>query len=48
VEFLVRLGSDEFGRCLGMIDPLHARSPLRICAIWMKRMSRPSRSAQPF
>src|SRR5262249_44856004 len=48
VEFLVGLGGDEFRGCLGMIDPLHARSPLRICAIWMKRMSRPTRSAQPF
>src|SRR6266567_4568994 len=33
VEFLMGLGSDEFGGCLGMIDPPHARSPLRICAI---------------
>src|SRR6516162_1948891 len=48
MEFLVGLGGDEFGGCLGMIDPLHARSPLRICAIWIKRISRPTRSAQPF
>ena len=48
VEFLVRLGGDEVGGRLGMIDPLHARSPFRIWAIWIKRMSSPSRSAQPF
>src|SRR5262245_55934326 len=48
MEFLVRPGGNEFGGCLRMVDPFHARSPLRICAMWMKRISRPSRSAQPF
>ena len=48
VEFLVLLGGDEVGGRLGMIDPPHARSPFRIWAIWIKRMSSPSRSAQPF
>src|SRR5215207_10076070 len=48
MEFLVFLGLDEAGGSLGVVDAFHARSPLRIWAIWMKRMSSPSRSAQPF
>ena len=33
---------------LGVIDALHSRAPLRICAMWMNLIGRPRRSAQPF
>src|SRR3974377_464928 len=48
VEFAMRLGLNEVRESLSGVDWLHARLPFKICAIWMKRMSRPRRSAQPF
>ena len=32
---------DEVRRRLGVIDRLHARAPLRTCAMWMKRDVKP-------
>ncbi len=48
VEGLVFLLSDEVRGGFGMVDAFHARAPLRICAMWMNLISRPSRSAHPF
>src|SRR6516165_1569807 len=48
VELEMRLGLDEMRRRLSVINRPHARLPLSIWAIWMKRRSRPRRAAQPF
>ena len=48
VEVEMVLGLDELRRPFGVVDALHSRAPLRICAIWMNLIGRPRRSAHPF